>query len=59
MKFLAVMISLFIVGCAPRWGDYWSLDAEVLDSTRETSTSEPESPYIFDDVVNADAVISD
>ena len=59
MKFLAVLVSLFIVGCSPRWGDYWSLDAEVLDSARETSMSEPESPYIFDDVVTADAVISD
>jgi len=50
MKVL-LFVSLFIVGCSPRWGDYWHLDAEV----RDTSMPEVESPYVFDDAIISDA----
>jgi len=58
MKVLMV-VSLFMVGCAPRWGDYWHLDAEVIDVIREASMPEAESPYIYDDTITTDAVVAD
>lgn len=60
MKVLLIGIALFMIGCSsPQWGDYRFLDTEILDAVRDSSMPEAESPYIYDDAIINDAVVSD